>query len=447
MSRWLLGPGLGLLDARRVGYKTVVTDTFTRADNAGALGNADTGQAWLTIVGNAFGISSNQAYNTDTANTLSIAAIDAGASNVRIACTVTRTTQVAGVAFRISDSSNYWTVNLSGASTTLVKTVAGATTTVATYGSAFSGASDVVVTANGANIGVSVNGELILSASDAFNQTATRHGIFRQQTLNNSRHDNLSIKQPANELSRAAFLSALDAILGDDRLVFLPIPSDAATSADLSALAGTVTHSSSVASRVGSIGTRGVGFTFAPASTQYATLPDAAGLSFGNGLTDSAFSIVFVGTVTDTAASRGIVAKWNVVQEWLFYVTTTDRLELALYDQSSGDQPYRTTNAAISMGSPHVYGVTYSPPGGANPGTGITFYQDATVLASTATASASYVAMEDTAAGVEIGSINGGTVLYGNGTYGLIALCQKALSAQDHADIKALVNRYYGLSL
>lgn len=114
MSRWLLGPGLGLLDARRVGYKTVVTDTFTRADNAGALGNADTGQAWLTIVGNAFGISSNQAYNTDTANTLSIAAIDAGASNVRIACTVTRTTQVAGVAFRISDSSNYWTVNLSG---------------------------------------------------------------------------------------------------------------------------------------------------------------------------------------------------------------------------------------------------------------------------------------------------------------------------------------------
>ena len=56
---------------------------------------------------------------------------------------------MAGVAFRISDASNYWTVNLSGSNTTLVKTVAGSTTTVSTYASAFSGASDVVVTAIG----------------------------------------------------------------------------------------------------------------------------------------------------------------------------------------------------------------------------------------------------------------------------------------------------------
>lgn len=433
--------------AAGISYTTVATDTFNRADDAGSLGTADSGQTWLTITGNAFGISSNQAYNTDVVNTLSIAAIDAGASNVRISCTVTRTTQVAGVAFRITDASNYWTVNLSGSNTTLVKTVAGATTTVATYASAFSGASDVVVTAIDSNIAVSVNGVAVLSGSDSFNQTATRHGIWRQQTLNNSRHDNLVIQQPASELSRASFLSQLTTILGDSRLIFLPIPSDTTTSADYSALAGTVTHSASVATRVASLGTRGVGFTFAPASTQYATLPDADGLSFGNGTTDSAFSIVVLANITDTAASRGLLAKWNTANEWLFYVTATDRLEMALYDQSTGDQPYRTTNAAISMGAPHVYGMTYSPPGGANPGSGITFYQDAAVLASTATASASYVAMEDTAAGVEIGSINGGTVLYGNGTYGLIALCQKALSAQDHADIKTLVNRYYGLGL
>ena len=207
------------------------------------------------------------------------------------------------------------------------------------------------------------------------------------------------------------------------------------------------TMNATVAGRVASVGSRGVGFTFAPASTQYATLPDAAGLSFGNGTTDSAFSIVILATITDTVASRGLLAKWNTAQEWLFYVTTADKLELALYDQSTGDQPYRTSNAAIAMGSPHVYGMTYSPPGGVNPASGITFYQDAAVLASTATASASYAAMENGAAAVEIGSINGGTVLYGNGTYGLIALCQKALSAQDHADIKTLVNRYYGLAL
>ena len=67
-GRLLTGPRFGLSGGRG-GFRTLVTDTFTRTDTTGPLGTADSGQAWETIAGTAFGITSNAAYNTDTANT------------------------------------------------------------------------------------------------------------------------------------------------------------------------------------------------------------------------------------------------------------------------------------------------------------------------------------------------------------------------------------------
>jgi hypothetical protein len=173
----------------------LVRDGFNRADAAGTLGTAETGQAWEAIAGTAFGISGGQAYHTDTANTLCISTINAGAANVRITCGVSRTTQVAGVAFRVTDASNYWTVSMSGGGTTLTKTVAGTPSNAASSATTFSGLTAVEVQANGSGISVYVNGSLLLSATDSFSATATKHGMMRQQTVNNSRHDNFTVRR------------------------------------------------------------------------------------------------------------------------------------------------------------------------------------------------------------------------------------------------------------
>ena len=48
---------------------------------------------------------------------------------------------------------------------------------------------------SGSNFTVLVNNAVLLTGTDSFNATATKHGIMRQQTLNNSRHDNFTVKQ------------------------------------------------------------------------------------------------------------------------------------------------------------------------------------------------------------------------------------------------------------
>ena len=44
-------------------------------------------------------------------------------------------------------------------------------------------------------ITVLVNGTALLTGTDSFNSTATQHGLLRQQTLNNSRHDNFLVRR------------------------------------------------------------------------------------------------------------------------------------------------------------------------------------------------------------------------------------------------------------
>ena len=164
-GRLLTGPRFGLSGGRGGAFRTLVTDTFTRVDTTGPLGTADSGQTWETIAGTAFGISSNQAYNTDTANTLCISTIDSATYDGRVACTVTRTTQVAGVVVRLSDASNYWYVSLSGSATALIKVVAGSPTTVATTAATFSGATSVEVALSGNSFSVSFNGVVLLTGT------------------------------------------------------------------------------------------------------------------------------------------------------------------------------------------------------------------------------------------------------------------------------------------
>ena len=133
-----------------------------------------------------------------------------------------------------------------------------------------------------------------------------------------------------------------------------------------------------------------------------ANSPDAAYFSRDDAGGANGFSIGFWVNVTDTAAVRTLLGKWDAtaaaeLREWLLFVSATDILSLWLYDESANVQTQRDSDAAITMGSFRFFVVTYDGAGGASAGNTITMYDNGAVLASTATNNASYVGMEDLA--------------------------------------------------
>lgn len=246
-------------------------------------------------------------------------------------------------------------------------------------------------------------------------------------------------------MPQARFLSQLGAILGNDRILWTPGPNDGLTAAEASAYRRTVTHGQAPGPRLQRLGA-GYALSFASASTQYVAFQDAANLTFGTGAADTAFSVIALANVTDTAASRTLASKWNTgAFEYLFRVDTTDKLCLFLANTAGTLVPTRVSDAVISQGSWRVFGASYSGVGGATAADGIVLYQDGAVIASTATNNASYVAMSDTATPVEIGSHTAHTAQFFDGSLALVAITQKALTTADHAAITAACRRYFGV--
>jgi hypothetical protein len=237
---------------------------------------------------------------------------------------------------------------------------------------------------------------------------------------------------------REQFLNQILTILGDTRVLFMPKATDTTTSLDESLTGRTLTHNATLAGS-GRLSAQGLGqvLSYASASGQYTTSPDTANLSFGNGTNDSACSFVFAGSVVDTAATRAIITKAGTNDgtgtgaEYEFIVDSSDKLMLRLTDNSVVVNAERTSDAAITMGSFGLYVATYAGTGGATAANGVTLYQNGILIASTAANNASYVAMEDKTCELAFGA----TYTHGsnrfNGSLGLGAICQKALSASE----------------
>jgi hypothetical protein len=246
---------------------------------------------------------------------------------------------------------------------------------------------------------------------------------------------------------REKFLGELLTILGDTRLLWAPKPTDTTTSLDESLTGRTVTYDATLVGRLSALG---LGYAASFNGSQYGDTPDTANLSFGDGATDSAFSVIALVNVTDSAAARYILSKFSgaTVGEYNFQITAADKLQLVLYDDSVDQAPFRVSDAVITQGSWTLFGATYSKAtGGATAANDITLYQNGVAIASTATNSGTYVAMENTAALGEIGIGLTHTANPFLGSMALIGLCQKSLTASDHWAIKKLVNAYFGLAL
>lgn len=180
-------------------------------------------------------------------------------------------------------------------------------------------------------------------------------------------------------------------------------------------------------------------------------LADHAQHSFGDSSVDSAFSVVALANVTNTAAARVMLGKMDAASaalEWSFNIGSTDVLQLQVADQSAGVFPNRSSDSAITQAAWKLFVATYSAAtGGATAMNDVTLYQDAVAIASTATNNAGYVAMENLATGVNIGARGGTGSLWFSGSLALTLLVPGVLSAASITQIKNEVNAYYGLVL
>lgn len=245
---------------------------------------------------------------------------------------------------------------------------------------------------------------------------------------------------------RARFLRELGVLLVDPRLVWLASSAEALTAIDSSPDRRVITHSAAPGARLSAQGI-GYGLSF-NGTDQYASTPDATSLSFGDGTTDQAFSIVAVANVTDTAAERVILSKFDLgggAREYYLSVSSTDQLSLRLCDQSAAVVCSRLSDAPITQGSFVLLGASYSGVGGASAANGITLYQNGALIASTATNNASYVAMENLTVTLDIGTVNSHSAFWFSGSIAMVALCARNLTAADHAAIYALCRRYFGI--
>jgi hypothetical protein len=174
----------------------VLSDTFTRADSAVSLGNADTGQAYTALAGT-WGISSNQAYLA-VSNAPSIAVVDAGISDIDMTIDVTVASGQPSVVFRGVDIPNHLAVFFEADNElSMYSVVANSYTLLDTAAAAFSGDGtyEVRILAVGTAIEVFLDGLSVMTATSSQFQTATLVG-FRLEDSSACRWDNLTVTAP-----------------------------------------------------------------------------------------------------------------------------------------------------------------------------------------------------------------------------------------------------------
>lgn len=236
-------------------------------------------------------------------------------------------------------------------------------------------------------------------------------------------------------LRRRLLIADLARIVGatNVRAFYVPSPTEGLIVPDALVPARLWTHGATPAGRIRPLG-KGAALTF-NGTSDYITTPDAADLSFGTGAADSAFSIVALANVTDSAAVRLLFSKRDTSnREYRLHLDTTDKLTLQLTDESAAAQPFRVSDAAITQAAPTLFGATYSvATGGATAANDMTLYQNGAVIASTATNVGAYVAMENLAAAGEVGSDTAHTANFFSGSLALMLLVAANLTANQHA--------------
>lgn len=179
-------------------------------------------------------------------------------------------------------------------------------------------------------------------------------------------------------------------------------------------------------------------------TNDYITIPDNSSFTFGNGTTDSPFSVCewVKPVVLNDTPYKGVVSKGQLTTnaaEWIFYVTPAGKIGMSFYSQTStAANFFKTSNSAVaSVGTwVHVCG-TYDGTGSS--GVGVKFYSNGSLVASTVGNTGTYVAMNNTTASLELGVAlrTSGSVIYSNGAMDDVRIYNRVLST---AEITRLYN-------
>ena len=164
----------------------------------------------------------------------------------------------------------------------------------------------------------------------------------------------------------------------------------------------------------------------------YFIVPDTSGLSFGNGTTDSPFSISAWVKIGQTTA-QGIVTKYGSssrTREYTFY-TTGGKLRLLLW--GNGTNNFATGTTTFTTDTWYHVACTYDGRGGSTAYNGITLYING-VAESVTTSGGSYTAMSNTSQPLYIGKENAKLI---DGNIDETAIFTTELSA---SDISAIYN-------
>lgn len=159
-----------------------IEDDFNRADTDAGLGTSSSGHTWLTggTGNNTWGIEGNRAYKVG-ASINAVAYIESTLSDCAVEATLQTFDIRSGVSFRFSDNSNWWFAYwLTSTGFQVRKMVAGSSNLVFSHTQTGANGDTLKVILIGDQIEVYINGSLKTTITDSFNQTATKHGLFRQ---------------------------------------------------------------------------------------------------------------------------------------------------------------------------------------------------------------------------------------------------------------------------
>ena len=170
-------------------------------------------------------------------------------------------------------------------------------------------------------------------------------------------------------------------------------------------------------------------------SNDYIEVSDSNNLSFGDGSSDSAFSIsawIYMDDATDfQILNKGV---FNTDGEWNFRTNSSDKLVFALYDESVASTHESVLSSALTSYEGqwiHVVG-TYDGTGGTSANSGLELYINGSNATDTRSGGGTYVAMENLAGNVRIGRLD---TNYGNGKICDVAVWNTELDANTVASI------------
>lgn len=175
-------------------------------------------------------------------------------------------------------------------------------------------------------------------------------------------------------------------------------------------------------------------------SSHYFSVGDSNDFSFGDGATDSPFSIIALVNPTSVTASPIICKSVTGNYEWAFRFENNLLYGSVLHaDNSEYLYRYYNSSLAADIGSWHVYIMTYD---GSSVVGGIKIYRDGVQIDDSSIDSGSYVAMTNGTS--DLYSWYQGTAVYGNMKDSMIGVISKELSAPECKRISDRLRAYAG---